>query len=33
MTKIFQGFKNPKKGGHKPFFKKATENHKGDEFG
>ena len=27
MTKVFQGFRNPKQGGHMHFFKKATENH------
>ena len=27
MTKVFQGFRNPKKGSHKHFFKKDPENH------
>ena len=27
MTNAFQGFRNPKKGGNKHFFKKAPENH------
>ena len=27
MTKVSQGFRNPKKGGHKHFFKKVLENY------
>ena len=27
ITKVFKGFKNPKKGGHKHFFQKALEHH------
>ena len=33
MSKVFQGFRNPKKGGQKQFFKKAPENHLGVGFG
>ena len=27
MTKVFKGFRNPKKGGHKHIFMKALEHH------
>ena len=27
MTKVCQGFRNPKKGGHKHFFNKSLEHH------
>ena len=28
-TKVFKGFRIPKKSGHKHFFEKAPENHQG----